>query len=90
MGSPFDLSRILPVGAGLLVPCSLPQPPVIKQLTRTVTMTPGQVRGFSQCVSPNISTMPNIQTRRKDVMDLEAGWNIEIPLCPWKPASGME
>ena len=46
VGSPFDLSRILPVGAGLLVPCSLPQPPVIKQLTRTVTMTSGQGEGF--------------------------------------------
>ena len=28
--SPFDLSQILPVGAGLLVPCSLPGPPVLK------------------------------------------------------------
>ena len=30
--SPFDLSRTLPVGGGLLVPYSLPGPPVIKQL----------------------------------------------------------
>ena len=30
--SPVDLSRTLPVGGGLLVPCSLPGPPVIKQL----------------------------------------------------------
>ena len=30
--SPFDLSRTLPVGGGLLVPCSLPGPPVLKQL----------------------------------------------------------
>ena len=30
--SPFDLSRTLPVGGGLLVPCPLPGPPVIKQL----------------------------------------------------------
>ena len=28
--SPFDLSRTLPVGGGLLVPCSLPGPPVVK------------------------------------------------------------
>ena len=28
--SPFDLSRTLLVGGGLLVPCSLPGPPVIK------------------------------------------------------------
>ena len=30
--SPFDLSRTLLVGGGLLVPCSLPGPPVVKQL----------------------------------------------------------
>ena len=28
--SPFDLSQILPVGGGLLVPCSLPELPVVK------------------------------------------------------------
>ena len=52
VGSPFDLSRILPVGAGLLVPCSLPRPPVVKQLTRTVTMTPGQGEGFQSVRFP--------------------------------------
>ena len=41
--SPF---LILPVGGGLLVPCSSPGPPVIKQLMQTVMMVPG---GFSQC-----------------------------------------
>ena len=35
--SPFDLSRTLLVGGGLLVPCSLPRPPVIKQLMQMVT-----------------------------------------------------
>ena len=40
--SPFDLSRILPVGGGLLVPCSLAGPPVLKQLMQMVTMVPGQ------------------------------------------------
>ena len=44
--SPFDLSRTLPVGGGLLVPCSLPGPPVIKQLMQMVTVMPGQVGGF--------------------------------------------
>ena len=29
---PFDRSQTLPVGGGLLVPCSLPGPPVVKQL----------------------------------------------------------
>ena len=28
--SPLNLSRALPVGGGLLVPCSLPGPPVVK------------------------------------------------------------
>ena len=40
--SPFDLSRTLPVGGGLLVLCSLPGPPVVKQLMQIVTMVPGQ------------------------------------------------
>ena len=38
----FDLSQTLPVGSGLLVPCFLPGPPVIKQLMQMVTMVPGQ------------------------------------------------
>ena len=37
----FDLSRTLPVGGGLIVPCSLPGPPVVKQLMQMVTMVPG-------------------------------------------------
>ena len=32
MVSPFDLSRTLPVGGGLLVLCSLSGPPIQKQL----------------------------------------------------------
>ena len=40
--SPFDLCQTLLVGGGLLVLCSLPGPPVIKQLTQIVTMVPGQ------------------------------------------------
>ena len=40
--SPFDLSRTLPVGGGLLVPYSLPGPPVIKPLMQMVTKGPGQ------------------------------------------------
>jgi len=46
---PFDLSQILPVGGGLLVSCSLPEPPVVKQLIQIVTMVPARVEGFSQC-----------------------------------------
>ena len=50
--SPFDLSRILPVGGGLLVPCSLAGPPVIKQLMQMVTMVPGQVGRFQSMCFP--------------------------------------
>ena len=42
VASPFHLFPILPAGGGLLVPCSLPGPPAIKQLTRKVTLVPGQ------------------------------------------------
>ena len=38
----FELSRTLPVGGGLLVPCSLPGPPVVKQLMKMATKGPGQ------------------------------------------------
>ena len=50
--SPFDLSRTLPVGGGLLVPCSLPGPPVVKQLTQIVTMVPGQGGRFPSVCFP--------------------------------------
>ena len=40
--SPFDLSRTLPVGGGLLVLCSLTGPPVVKQLIQMVTVVPDQ------------------------------------------------
>ena len=53
MASPFDLSQILPVGDGLLVPCSLLGPPVS---CRLLPMVPGQGGGF-QCVSPNRSRL---------------------------------
>ena len=44
--SPFDLSQTLLVGGGLLVLCSLPGPPVLKQRMQMVTMAPGQGGGF--------------------------------------------
>ena len=50
----FDLSPTLPVGGGLLVPCSLPGLPVVKQLMQIVTMVPGQ---GGQCASSNITTI---------------------------------
>ena len=54
--SPFDLSQTLPIGGGLLVPRSLPGPPVIKQLMQMVTMVPGQGGRFQSVASPNKST----------------------------------
>ena len=50
--SHFDLSRTLPVGGGLLVPCSSPGPPVIKQLMQIVTVVPGQGRQFQSVCFP--------------------------------------
>ena len=42
-------------GGGLLVPGSLPGPPVIKQLMQIVVWCLARVGGFSQCASPNNS-----------------------------------
>ena len=50
--SPFDLSQTLLVGGGLLVPCSLPGPPVIKQLMHIVTLVPGQGGRFRSVCFP--------------------------------------
>ena len=50
--SPFDLSHTLPVGGGLLVPCSLPGLPVVKHLTQTVTVVPGQGGRFQSACFP--------------------------------------
>ena len=50
--SPFDLSQTLPVGRGLLVPCSLARPPVVKQLMKMVTVVPGQGEQFQSVCFP--------------------------------------
>ena len=52
MVSPLDLSQTLPVGGGLLVPCSLSGSPVIKQLMQIVTMVPGQGGRFQSVCFP--------------------------------------
>ena len=49
---PFDLSWKLLVGGGLLVLCSLPGPPVLKQLMQMVTMVPGQGGWFQAVCYP--------------------------------------
>ena len=45
--SPLDLSITLPVGGGLLVPCSLPGSPVIKQLVQMVVWCLARLGSFS-------------------------------------------
>ena len=50
----FDLFWTLQVGGGILVLCSLPGPPVIKQLMQMVTMVPG---GWA--VSVSVLASPN-------------------------------
>ena len=50
--SPFDLSWTLLVDGGLLVPCSLPGPPVLKQLIQIVTVVPGRDGWFQSVCSP--------------------------------------
>ena len=52
MVSLFDLSCTLPVGGVLLVPCSLPGPPVLKQLIQIVTVVPGRDGWFQSVCSP--------------------------------------
>ena len=52
VSSPFDLSQTLLVDGGLLVPCSLPGPSVIKYITQMVTMVPGQGRRFQSVSFP--------------------------------------
>ena len=49
---PFHLSQTLLVVGGLLVPCSLPGLPVIKQLMQMVTMVPGQGGRFQSVCFP--------------------------------------
>ena len=55
VASPFDLSRTLLVGGGLLVPCSLPGPPVVKHACTWLMWRLARVGVFSQCASPNIT-----------------------------------
>ena len=50
--SPFDLSLTLPVGGGLLVPCSLAGPPIIKQLMQMGPMVLGQGGRFQSVCFP--------------------------------------
>ena len=50
--SQFDLSQTLPVGGGLLVPCSLPGTLVIKQLMQMITVVSDQGGWFQSVCFP--------------------------------------
>ena len=52
VSSPFDLSQTLLVDGGLLVPCCLPGPSVVKYIMRMVTMVPGQGGQFHSVSFP--------------------------------------
>ena len=70
VSSPFDLSQTLLVDGGLLVPCSLPGPPVVKQLMQMVCLA--RVGGFSQCASPNRHrhNYPHLATEKEKIHHL--------------------
>ena len=81
--SPFGLSWTLPVDGGLLLPCSLPGPPVIKQLMQMVTVVPGQGGRFSPCASPDTHTSEGLMLKLKfqcfgRLMRTATLWK-----CPW-------
>ena len=52
VASPSGLSQTLLVGGDLLVPCSLPGPPVIEKLTQMITRVLGQVDWFQSMGFP--------------------------------------
>ena len=56
MVSPLDRSRTLPVGGGLVVPCSLPGPPVVKCKITHANSYYGAWPGWA--VSVNVFPLP--------------------------------
>ena len=85
--SHFGLSWTLLVGGGLLVPCSLPGPPVIKELIQMVTMVPG---GFSQCASPNTTRQATQMRLRTGSWWWKSGVRIEDDEYLLQPQSQAE
>ena len=70
----FDLSRTLPVGGGLFVPCSLPGPPVIKQFMQWLLGCLARVGGFSQCAPPDNCSL---EIKRHLLLGRKAMTNLE-------------
>ena len=74
--STFDLSWTLPIGGGLLVPCSLSGPPVVKQLMQMVTVMPGQGGQFqSMCLPWQLGLCASTVGD----MGSSPGWETKIP-----------
>ena len=91
MASPFDFSQTLPVGGSILVPCSLPGPPVVQHLTQMVTMAPGQGGWLQPVRFPNKTvwggTSLVVHTCNAGGVDSIPGWGIKLPyasLCGQK------
>ena len=91
MASPFDFSQTLPVGGSILVPCSLPGPPVVQHLTQMVTMAPGQGGRLQPVRFPNKTvwggTSLVVHTCNAGGVDSIPGWGIKLPyasLCGQK------
>ena len=58
---PFDHSWALPVGGGLLVPCSLPGPPVIKQFMQMAIWLDGAWPGWAvSVIVPPPTVIPSL------------------------------
>ena len=74
--SPFDLSGILPVGGSLLVPRSLPGPPVVRSLTQEAAVLPGQGWWF-QSVFP-LMAGPPLPTKPAPCQALCPGFLVHI------------
>ena len=69
----FDLSRTLLVGGGLLVPCSLQGPPVIKQLMQMVTIV-------RRVYAPQFLSRHNEDLERR--YGAWPGWAVSISVLP--------
>ena len=60
----FDLSGVLLTHGSLLVPCSLPGPPAVRQLMQVAALLPSQGGCFGQCFPQQLSAAIWPQTPR--------------------------
>ena len=84
MASSFDLSQTLPVGGGLLVPCSLAGPHFIKQFMQMVTVVPGQGGGFQSVCFPNNSPLERLHIQDPSwELGQRSLSSVTSPCCAW-------